>query len=100
MVRPASGRQQQGGSVRIDVTVEEGRNAGPEASAGAEPDLAQLLAELMSAGLVAVEASDDGEPSYALTPQGQSTARQMALSGEAHALVLLGALSTAADEPN
>ena len=88
------------GNVRVDVTLPEGSVAGARSGSDSGADVAQLIAELVMAGLVSIEASDDGEPSYALTPQGQSAARSMALSGQAHALVLLGALATAPAELN
>ena len=88
------------GNVRVDVRLQGCSATGAQADSDAGADLAQLIAELASAGLVSIEASDDGEPRYALTPQGQSAARSMALSGQAHALVLLGALATAPAELN
>lgn len=81
-----------GDQVRAEVTGHGGHTTGAQASAAPEPSLAELIAELASAGLVSIEVRDDGDVSYALTEAGQSAARSMAMSRQAHALVLLGAL--------
>jgi hypothetical protein len=86
--------------VRADITFQGSHTQGTQTTAGVEPSLAVLIAELASAGLVSVEVSDDGDIGYALTPQGQLAARLMAMSRHAHALVLLGALVGAREEPN
>lgn len=86
--------------MRADASVQESHAPGVQTTAGIEPSLAELIAELASAGLVSVAVGDDGDTSYALTPQGQLAARLMAMSGNAHALVLLGALTSASDHPN
>lgn len=91
---------QEGETVRADATVEGSHTPGVLDTTGVEPSLADLIAELASAGLVSVVMSDDGDISYALTPQGQLAARLMAMSRHAHALVLLGALVGASDDPN
>ena len=83
-----------------DVTVHRSSTVGTRTTAGAEPGPAELIAELASAGLVSVEVSDDGDITYALTPQGQQSARLMAMSRQAHALVLLGALAGASGKPD
>ena len=66
----------------------------------AELSVVQLIAELQSAGLVAVELDEDGEMNLILTGRGQKTARQMAMSKQGHALVLLGALVGTDQGPN
>jgi hypothetical protein len=86
--------------MRAEATVQRGHSAGTQATARVEPSLAELIAELASAGLVSVAVGDDGDISYALTPQGQLAARLMAMSRHAHARVLLGALLGASDDPN
>ena len=86
--------------VRADITFQESHTTGAQTTAGVEPSLAVLIAELASAGLVSVEVGGDGDIGYALTPQGQLAARLMAMSRHAHALVLLGALMGAGDDPN
>lgn len=86
--------------VRADATVQGSHAPGTPTTAGVEPSLVELIAELASAGLVSVAVSDDGDIGYALTSQGQLAARLMAMSHDAHALVLLGALMGASEEPN
>jgi len=86
--------------VRTDVTVHGSSTVETRTAAGAEHGAAELIAELASAGLVSVEVSDDGDITYALTPQGQQSARLMAMSRQAHALVLLGALAGASGNPD
>ena len=60
----------------------------------------ELIADLAKAGLVSVEVDDDGAVWYALTSAGEQVARQMAMCRDAHALVLLGALSGSGEYPN
>ena len=86
--------------MRAEATVPRGRAAGTQATLGVEPSLAELIAELASAGLVSVAVGDDGDINHALTPDGQLAARSMAMSRHPHALVLLGALTGAGDNPN
>ena len=62
--------------------------------------LVELIAELTKAGLVSAEVGDDGVMWYVLTPTGEKAARQMAMRGDAHALVLLGALVGSSQRPN
>jgi len=78
--------------VRAHDTADGGQTAEAWTAAEIAPRLSQLIGELASAGLVSVEVSADGGVTYALTPQGQRAARLMAMSRQAHALVLLGAL--------
>jgi hypothetical protein len=91
---------QEGSTVRADATVHGSHTPGASPAAGGELSLGVLIAELRSAGLVAVEVSDDGDIAYALTPRGQQAARLMAMSRHAHALVLLGALVGTGESPN
>ena len=83
---------QKGATVRAEVTGQGGHTPGAQAAAGVEPSLPELIGELVSAGLVSVEVHDEGDISYALTAEGESAARSMAMSRQPHALVLLGAL--------
>lgn len=57
----------------------------------------KLIAELVCAGLVCADMSEDGDIGYALTDAGVRTAQQMAMHKDAHALVLLGALATGSE---
>ena len=93
-------RGTQGDVLSADVMIRESQAAGAQADADVEPSVAQLVAELASAGLISMELGDDGDVDYALTPQGQLSARLMAMSRNPHALVLLGALMGADDGPN
>ena len=83
-----------------EVTAPRSPTVRAQATAGTEPGPAELIAELASAGLVSVEVSIDGDVTYALTPQGQQSARMMAMSRQAHALVLLGALAGSSRNPD
>ena len=49
---------------------------------------------------MSTDVGHDGDVTYLLTPRGQLAARQMAMSGEAYARVLLGALMGATSDPN
>jgi hypothetical protein len=100
VVGPESRAMQKGKMVRAEITSQGSHTPGTRTAAGVEPSLAVLIAELVSAGLVSVEVGDDGDMGYALTPRGQLAARLMAMSPHAHALVLLGALVGAREEPN
>ncbi len=86
--------------MRIDPMVLGSATPGSRATTGEPPDLAQLIAELKSAGLVSVEVDDDGNLSFALTQRGERAALLMAMSRHGHALVLLGALMGTDDHPN
>ncbi len=84
--------------MRAEATVEGSHTPDTQVPAGAEPPLAELIAELACAGLISLEAGDGGDISYSLTSRGQLAGRMMAMSKQPHALVLLGALmSTSAD---
>jgi hypothetical protein len=57
-----------------------------------DAEMDAILNELEGAGLVETFADDEGRPSMRLTEQGVQIARQMALSGDEDAQVLLDAL--------
>jgi hypothetical protein len=86
--------------VRAEATVQGSHPRDTQTAAGVEPSLTELIAELACAGLISLEAIDDGDVSYSLTPQGQVAARMMAMCRQPHALVLLGALVSAGEERN
>jgi DNA-binding PadR family transcriptional regulator len=86
--------------VRMHPAFHGSRRQASQQTAGEAHELAQLLAELASAGLVEVEVDHDGDISYALTPRGQQTALLMAMSRQQHALVLLGALMGEGESSN
>jgi hypothetical protein len=73
---------------------------GSRTSTDDEARRAELIADLAKAGLVSVEVDDDGAVWFALTSAGQKVARQMAMRRDAHALVLVGALSRVSEYPN
>ncbi len=62
--------------------------------------VAELITELVTAGLVVATVGDDGAVEHALTSKGVKAAQQMAMCPDAHALVLLGALFGAGDGLN
>ena len=83
--------------MRAEATTPGSHTRDTQSAAGVELSLPELIAELACAGLVSLEAIDDGDISYSLTSQGQLAARMMAMSRQPHALVLLGALVSAGD---
>ena len=86
--------------MRAGVLADRGYAAAARIAPANVPRLVELITELVSAGLISIDVSDDGETTYALTPRGQQAARAMAMSRNAHALVLLGALLRASEDPN
>ena len=83
--------------MRAEATIPDSHTRDTQSVAGVEPSLTELIAELACAGLISLEAIDDGDISYSLTSQGQLAARMMAMSRQPHALVLLGALVSSGD---
>ena len=87
-------------TVRIDPIVHGDPTPSAGATIGTQVSPAQVIAELVRAGLLLVELDDDGDVCFALTPRGQRAARLMAMSRQGHALVLLGALVGTDHPPN
>jgi hypothetical protein len=57
-----------------------------------DADVDEIVAELVTAGLVTLGTDTDGVETWALTAMGEQVARQMAMSGEDDAAALLDAL--------
>ena len=86
--------------MRADASAQEGELQRSKTSADDRARLAERIEELVKAGLVSTEVDDDGSVSFALTGAGERVARQMAMHGHGHALVLLGALVSSSEGLN